>query len=287
MKFGLFLVFLVISNMLIPVRAEGVPWSRIIGCPEDKLSSKDRSRAEKLMKSINNYYGCSDKVASCLKKDKKNETARRLAGMICRMVRHGRSDAVIRKEAMYRARSMHPFKKHKIKHHRNHCTMDPKKAKVVVTAFTDFSCPYCRIIVPYLKKKALGSKGEVALCFKHFPTQTHGKDAVIAAQAAVAASKQGKFWPYFDILYATKDHSSGQLEKYAKQLGLDLSKFNEDRKSRSVRRFVAIDKREGLKMKVKGTPTLFLNGKKYLGRKDKAELRDRIAEELHLVSGGR
>jgi protein-disulfide isomerase len=50
---------------------------------------------------------------------------------------------------------------------------------------------------------------------------------------------------------------------------------------------VAREKRQGLKIGVKGTPTLLINGKLYYGRKDKAELKDRIAEELHLVSGGR
>ncbi len=269
-----------------PGRADAVPWNRVMNCPQSKLTSRDRSRAERLMKSINNYYGCSDTVANCLRKDPKNQTARRVAGMICRMVAQDRSDGVIKKEVMFRARSMHPFRKHKIKLHKSHCTMDPKKAKVVVTSFTDFSCPYCRIVMPFLKRIADRSNGDVALCFKHFPTQTHGEAAVMGSQASVAAARQGKFWEYFDILYSNKDHSNRQLERYAEQAGLDVAKFRKELNSRAVRRFVAVDKQEGLNMKVKGTPTIYLNGKEYLGRKDNAEVRDRIEEELHLVGGG-
>jgi predicted DsbA family dithiol-disulfide isomerase len=252
------------------------------------LSSKEKKRAEKLMSSIHCYYGCSDTIARCLKKDPKCETARRVGGMICRMVRHGRSDATIKKQVMYRARSMHPFKKHKLKLVKSHCTMEPSKAKVVVTAFSDFQCPYCSVILPFLKKVATSSKGKVALCFKHFPTQTHGPNAVASSQAAAAAAKQGKFWEMFDILYRhRKDQSKSEVEAYARSIGLDMSKFRKQRESRSTRRTVAREKRQGLKIGVKGTPTLLINGKLYYGRKDKAELKDRIAEELHLVSGGR
>lgn len=269
-------------------QAVSVRWSRVMNCSKGKLSSKDRARAEKLMNSIHNYYGCSSTVAKCLKKAPKCQTARRVAGMICRLVRRGHSDATIKKQVMYRARSMHPFKKAKIKNRKSHCTMDPKKAKVVVTGFSDFNCPYCTIILPYLKKLALASNGKVALCFKHFPTQIHGKTAVMSARAGVAAANQGKFWALFDILYNhRRDQSKSQVEEYAKQVGLTMSRFKADRDSRSTRRLVAKDKRQGLKLRVKGTPTIFINGKKYLGRKDKVEMKDRVAEELHLVSGGK
>lgn len=279
-------VFVFLGFVAVSAQAVSVRWSRVIGCP--KLSSKDRSRATGLMNSIHSYYGCSSSVAKCLRKDPKCKTARRLAGMICRMVRHGRSDAVIKKQVMYRARSMHPFKKYKIKHRLSHCTPNYKKAKVVVTGFSDFNCPFCTIILPYLKKVALGSGGKIALCFKHFPTQMHGKTAVLSARGTVASAKQGKFWELFDVLYKHRhDQSKSQVEGYAKSVGISISKFRADRDSRSTRRTVAKDKREGLKCKVKGTPTIFLNGKKYLGRKDKAEMKDRIAEEMNLVSGGK
>jgi predicted DsbA family dithiol-disulfide isomerase len=286
--FGIVLATVLLAVGLWASPARAIRWSRVMGCNTSSLSAKEKSRAAKLMRSIHCYYGCSDTIAKCLKKDPKCQTARRVAGMICRMVNHGRSDSVIRKQVMYRARSMHPFKKRKIKLHRSHCTMDPKKAKVVVTAFSDFQCPYCTIILPFLKKVALASKHKVALCFKHFPTQMHGPNAVASARAAVAAAKQGKFYEMFDILYKhRKDQSASQVESYARQIGLDMAHFRRDRDSRKTLRMVVKDKRQGLKFGVKGTPTLFLNGKMYFGRKDKAEVKDRIAEELHLVNGGR
>lgn len=259
-----------------------------MGANPGKLSRADKKRAASLMKRIHCYYGCSDTVARCLVKDPKCQTARRLAGMIVRMVAHGRSDKVIRREVMMRAKSMHPFKKHRIVYHPRQCTSNPRKAKVVVAAFSEFQCPFCTFVLPWLRKIVPRFGTRVALCYLHFPTSVHGKTAVLSSRAAVAAGLQGKFWPMHDILYKNRRRQAPhQLEKYARGLGLNISKWKADRDSRSTRKLVALDKRAGLRLGVRGTPTLFVNGKRYHGRKDKAELTDRIGEELNLKSGGR
>jgi predicted DsbA family dithiol-disulfide isomerase len=259
-----------------------------MGANPGKLSRADKKRAASLMRRIHCYYGCSDTVARCLVKDPKCQTARRLAGMIVRMTAHGRSDKVIRREVMLRAKSMHPFKKYKIVYHRDHCTADPAKAKVVIATFAEFQCPFCQIILPILRKIVGRLGAKVALCYKHFPTSVHGKTAVRSSHSAVAAARQGKFWPMHDILYKNRRRQAPHfLEKYARGLGLNISRWRADRNSRSTRKLVALDKRAGLKLGVRGTPTLFINGKRYHGRKDRAELTDRIGEELHLKAGGR
>lgn len=270
------------------VEAQAVRWDRIIGANTGSMSKDDRSRAASLMNKINCYYGCSDTVARCLVKDLKCQTARRLGGMIVRMVTRGRSDQEIRREVMFRAKSMHPFKKQRILYHSNHCTSDPSKAKVVVTAFSEFQCPFCTVVLPWLRVIVPKFGGKVVLCYKHFPTTSHGTTAVLSSQAATAAGLQGKFWPMHDILYKNrKRQESYHLITYARSLGLDMNRWQADWKSRSTQRLVVLDKREGLRVGVQGTPTLFINGKQYHGRKNKAELTDRIAEELHLVAGGR
>lgn len=287
------LVLCLVAAAVLPVsgrvtKAQPIRWNRVMGTDVGKLSSADKKRAAQLMRKIHCYYGCSDTVARCLVKDPKCQTARRLAGFIVRMVTLGRDDRYIRREVMMRAKSMHPFKKHNVVIHADHCTSNPAKAKVVIAAFSEFQCPFCTIILPWLRKIVPQFGLNVALCYKHFPTSVHGKTAVLSSQAAVAAARQGKFWPMHDILYKNrKRQAPDHLVEYAQKLGLNMAKWRADRDSRSTRKLVALDKREGLRLGVKGTPTLFINGKRYHGRKDRAELTDRIAEELHLKSGGR
>ena len=266
------------------VQAQPIDWGAIPGA--SGLSAQDRAKAARLLRTITCYYGCSSSVAACLRR--KVRTARFIAEMIVRYVKQGRDEGFIRKEVLARAKTMHPFRKREIHLHRDQCTGDPAKAKVVLVAFGDFQCPFCTVILPMIKRIVPAYKGKVVFCFKHFPTQVHGPNAVLSARAAVAAAKQGKFWEMFDILYKHRRHQSlGEVEGYARRIGLDMQRFRSDRDSRATRRLVALDKREGLKLGVKGTPTLFLNGKMYHGRKDEAEIRSRIEEELMLVAGGK
>jgi protein-disulfide isomerase len=241
------------------------------------------------MKKITVYYGCSDTVAACLRSDPDCQTARRLAGLIVRAVQAGRTDAWISEEVKHRSVSAHPFKTHRF-----NLTARPRSgapadsAKVTVVEFADFECPFCRVISPKLKETigSMAGKG-VSLVFKHYPVSTHLQSEG-AGRAAWAAHQQGKFWPYHDILYKNAPRlSASNLESYARAAGLDMAAFRAARDSQRSSLLLAADKREGLKAGVQGTPTLFINGKMYRGRKDATELRDRLEEELHLVGGGR
>jgi protein-disulfide isomerase len=263
-----------------------IPWKRVIGADISKMSSADKSKAKALMGTINSYYGCSDSIAKCLVSSPKCITARRVAGQIVRMVLKGRSDKKIKREIMLRAKSAHPFKKQTIKHNTTQCMGNPATAKVVIVVYSDFQCPFCAIIIPIMES-IVKKKKNVALCFKNFPTLAHGQGTILASMAAVAASLQGKFWQFHDLLYKNrKNQSKNEILGYAKSIGLNMAKFQKDWGSRKVKRVVAKEKKEGLKLKVKGTPTFFMNGKKYYGRKDRAQINDRIEEELHLKAGG-
>lgn len=271
-------------------RADGaIRWDRVMGSSPGSMDAKDKARAEGLMRKITVYYGCSDTVAACLRSDPDCQTARRLAGLIVRAVKAGRSDAWILEEVKHRGVSMHPFKTHRF-----NLTARPRfgapadKAKVTVVEFADFECPFCRVLSPKLKEvvSALASRG-VSLVFKHYPVSIH-KQAPGAARAAYAVHQQGKFWPYHDLLYKKAPRlSESDLEAYARSTGVEVGAFRAARDAERSRLLVAADKREGLKAGVQGTPTLYINGKHYRGRKDATEFRDRLEEELHLVGGGR
>ncbi len=270
-------------------RARSIRWNRVINANSSALSSRDKSRAARLMNKINVYYGCSDTVANCLVTDPRSQTARRIAGLIVRMVRKGRKDSRIRREVRLRGLSAHPFKKHKFNlRHRPRYGASASAAKVTIVEFADFECPFCRVISPQVKRivRELTKKG-VALVYKHFPVSNHRR-AIDCGRAAYAAHKQGKFWRYHDLLYKKAPRlSNSQLEVYARSVGLDLPRFRSVRDSRRSRLVLAADKKEGLRANTKGTPTFFINGKLYRARKDYAELKDRVEEELNLVRGGR
>ena len=97
---------------------------------------------------------------------------------------------------------------------------------------------------------------------KNFPLENIHKFAKPASHAALAANKQGKFWAFHEKLF--KNYRALNEEKVieiAKELGLDMEAFSRDRKSQSVKRQVSRDLYDGRQAGVRGTPTVFINGK--------------------------
>ncbi|NIM97001.1 MAG: thioredoxin domain-containing protein [candidate division Zixibacteria bacterium] len=107
---------------------------------------------------------------------------------------------------------------------------------------------------------------EVKLVHKNFPIAKH-KFARKAAAAALSAHRQGKFWEYHARLF--KNHQNlndAVFEILAQELGLDLEKFQRDMKDSAIERLIIRDMRDGQKAGVRGTPTVFINGKRVKNR---------------------
>ncbi len=141
----------------------------------------------------------------------------------------------------------------------------PANAKVTIVEFSDFQCPFCTRGSSIMKqvKKAYGNK--VRLVFKHLPLSFH-QDAHLAAQASMAAHEQGKFWAFHDKLFANNSSlKKADLQKYAKQLGLDMKKFNAALNSGKYKKYVDNDRAEAGRAGADGTPTFFVNGKRLVG----------------------
>ena len=103
---------------------------------------------------------------------------------------------------------------------------------------------------------------KVRLVFKNFPLRNH-KLALPAAQAALAAGKQGKFWEYHDKVFVMFNQlSNEQLEQFAKELDLDMDRFRKERGNPEITSLINRDLREGSRIGVRGTPTIFVNGKR-------------------------
>jgi protein-disulfide isomerase len=80
---------------------------------------------------------------------------------------------------------------------------------------------------------------------------------------------QGKFWPMHSLIFKNqKSISQSKLENFARQIGLNFKKFKSDMNSAKVKEMVAMDRKEGEMAELTGTPTIFINGRRYLGEPD-------------------
>ena len=146
-----------------------------------------------------------------------------------------------------------------------------KDAPVTLIMFQDFQCPYSQRSQATVKQIMDAYPGKVKVVFKNFPLPFH-KQAGLAAEAALAAGAQGKFWEMHDRIFANQQQMEvDTLKKYAQELKLDMKKFNADLDSHRFKAAVDEDMKTGSGAAVRGTPTFFVNGKKLAGAKPLAE----------------
>lgn len=153
-------------------------------------------------------------------------------------------------------------------------------AKVQIIEFSDFECPFCSKLAETLTQinKKYGKK--VNLVFKAYPLTRH-THAVLAHQAALCADDQKKFWPYHDTLFKHSQNLKREdLEKYAKDLKLDLETFRKCLDSGEKLSKVQKEIAEAEEAGVRSTPTLFVNGQMMVGAVSPEELEEVIQEEL-------
>ena len=156
-------------------------------------------------------------------------------------------------------------------------------APVVIVEFTDFQCPFCSRANTTVKQLIDNNPGKVRLVFKHNPLAMH-KDAQLAHQAAEAASLQGKFWEYYQILFDNqKALSRENLIEYAKRIDLDIAAFEKDLDSDTVKNRVAADLSQGKSVNVQGTPHFFINGTRFSGARPLEDFQRALNKELDIA----
>jgi protein-disulfide isomerase len=120
---------------------------------------------------------------------------------------------------------------------------------------------------------------EVKLVHKNFPIRSH-KFAFKAAMAALAADRQGKFWEFHDELYKNYNRLNDQkFEEIARQLGLNETEFKDQQKNPEFAARIRRDYEEGIRLRIRGVPTVFINGRKMRDR-DMKSLEAAINQEL-------
>jgi protein-disulfide isomerase len=148
-------------------------------------------------------------------------------------------------------------------------TDDPSRgeasAKITVVEFSEFQCPFCSRAIPTVSELEKKHGKDVRVVWKHMPLSFHA-NAMPAALAAEAAREQGKFWEMHDKLFAGQASlSDAAYEKYARELGLDMARFQATRAAPATRKRVEDDMAAAAAAGVTGTPTFVVNGEPVVG----------------------
>jgi protein-disulfide isomerase len=131
----------------------------------------------------------------------------------------------------------------------------------MVVVYADFECPFCAALEARLRDLPL------RVVFRHFPVRSSHPRARAASAAAEAAAAQGAFWAMHDSLFADQGRlEDPHLWQRAERLGLDVARFESDRRSHAVEQRIADDFRGGVRAGVATTPTLFVDGERHSGR---------------------
>ncbi|WP_299291144.1 thioredoxin domain-containing protein [uncultured Mucilaginibacter sp.] len=139
-------------------------------------------------------------------------------------------------------------------------------ATIKLVEYGDYQCSYCGEAYPIIKAVQQTLGNDLELVFRNFPLPEVHPDAENAAKAAEAAALQNKFWEMHDMLYENQQQLDEEhLVSFAKKIGLDVNQFKSDMQKSAVSDKIENDFESGVRSGVNGTPSFFINGKKYDG----------------------
>jgi protein-disulfide isomerase len=156
-----------------------------------------------------------------------------------------------------------------------------EKAMVTIVKFEDFQCPFCKTVQPTFKDLLKKYDGKVRVVHKDLPLEAIHPLARQAAEAGRCAGEQGKFWEYHDKLYGNSPKLSAEdLKGAAKEVGLNVTTFEQCFASGKYRGAVQKDINDGAQLGLTGTPTFFINGREMSGAQPLDAFTAIIDEEL-------
>jgi protein-disulfide isomerase len=246
------------------------------GVDTSAMTPRERHAYSALVTSL--FAPCPDvpvSVAQCVQENRPCGGCVRAAKWVAHAVRDGASDEMIQ----------HAYKERfdpaavKTLPLDDSPTKGADDAAVTIFEFADFECPHCAMAVPALDAVMAAHPGKVRLVYKSYtlPFHAHGEPA---ARAAFAAGAQGRFWEMEHLLFERQQHlEDADLERYAGILKLDIPKWKADMDSTAVKTRIANDHKLGEDLKLKGTPTIYVNGRDLDVEEDES-LEERVAAEL-------
>ncbi|MDQ6676421.1 MAG: thioredoxin domain-containing protein [Acidobacteriota bacterium] len=230
------------------------------------LTAVQKQAALKIVREHGCTCGCSMKIAQCRVEDPKCSTSKALSAKVIRGIREGKNAEEIVKGLSVGAGPA-PMLDDPVRLVTEGAPVKgPENARVTLVEFSDFQCPYCSQAVLELEALQKAFPKDVKLIYKQFPLSEIHSHAVLAAQGALAAHAQGKFWALHDRMFQNHDKLSREnILKWAREAGCDMAKFTADMDSAKTKEQISRDLKQGEEAGVEGTPTIFVNGKHYNG----------------------
>lgn len=254
------------------------------------LSAAQKATLLKVLREEGCTCNCAMKIAECRVKDPACGDSRTLASIAAQELKAGKNveqvRAALRNSELARTRKANLFGEPVAIPVNGAPARGPANARVTIVEFSDFQCPYCRVAAKKVYDLLAMFPADVRLVFKQFPLETHSQ-AAAAAEAALAAHAQGKFWELHDRMFAHPESLKREnFVAWGKELGLDMGKFTADLDSGKYRQTVARETREGVGAGVQGTPSFFINGRQFRGPMEPSVLKPLIEEELKKLGAG-
>lgn len=255
------------------------------GLDQSALTAQQKHALLNLLRTGGCNCGCSFKIAECRVKDPKCGRSRSLAATVEREIQEGKSADSIRAELDRLMNQSPPVLDEAVSIPiEGDPAKGPANAKITLVEFSDFQCPFCAQAVVSLNRLMAKHPADIRLVFKQFPLDIHSQ-AALAAEAALAANAQGKFWPMHDKLYANfRILSPEKILECAKDIDLDMVRLTMDLKSGKYKTVLEKELLQGERAGVLGTPTIFVNGKHYNGSMETAALEEIVQTELKTLS---
>ncbi|MBI2617547.1 thioredoxin domain-containing protein [Candidatus Gottesmanbacteria bacterium] len=145
-------------------------------------------------------------------------------------------------------------------------TVGSQSAQVILVEFVDYQCPACAYMHPAVKQLLSDNQGKLRLVVRYWPLENQHKNAKTAAEAAEAASEQGKFWEMHDLLLSRqKDWEESETAidifvRYAQELNLNVERFRESIQNNKFEAKIKRDVEDAEALNISGIPQFFVNG---------------------------
>jgi len=141
----------------------------------------------------------------------------------------------------------------------------PADALVTLVEFSDYQCPFCRQANGTVTQVEKKYAGKIRLVMKEFPLVSMHPQAMPAARAVIAAGMQGRYWEMHDKLFASPALDPETLERYAREIGVDVEQWKRDQNDPKVAATIQRDMDLATNLNVSGTPAFFVNGRRLPG----------------------
>lgn len=161
--------------------------------------------------------------------------------------------------------------------------MGNASAKIKIVEFGDFACPYCRAASGVFRKVIREYENEVFYQFRDYPTVS--ENSLWLSMAAACAHEQNKFWQFHDRLFQKQGRiNSENINQLAKSSGLEIQQFSLCLNEEKYENEVLEDFLSGEDAGVAGTPTFYINGKKFSGAPTEESLRKTLDQLLNIIN---